>query len=170
MATDSTSAEDVYIGLGSNQKNPQQQLKSALAAIALVDGIDIVGLSSFYQTRPIGPQDQPDFINAVARLHTELTPLQLLDKIQAIETAQGRVRTQRWGPRTLDLDILLFGDRIIEQERLQVPHVEMHNRCFVLLPLAELQPEITIPRKGTIGTLLSKLDCEGIRKLSPSGE
>ena len=162
--------ETVFIGLGSNQQQPLQQLQSALARMALVPDVDLVDLSSYYQTPPVGPQDQPDYVNAVACLETALEPTQLLDQLQKIEHAQGRVRDQRWGPRTLDLDILLFGDRIIADERLTVPHPEMHKRCFVLVPLAELQPDITIPRIGSIGTLLAKLDCRDIRKLSADAE
>ena len=128
-----TLMERVYIGLGSNLADPLAQLRSALAALAALPQTSLATQSSFYASDPLGPADQPRYVNAVAALDTELAPLELLDALQRIELEQGRMRkAERWGPRTLDLDILLFGDRLIDDERLKVPHYHMHARPFVL--------------------------------------
>ncbi|QEY59361.1 2-amino-4-hydroxy-6-hydroxymethyldihydropteridine diphosphokinase [Pseudomonas sp. C27(2019)] len=133
--------EAVYIGLGSNLAEPVQQLDAALAALAQLPSTRLIATSAYYSSAPLGPSDQPRFTNAVAHLETNLTPHALLDQLQAIELSQGRQRnSERWGPRTLDLDILLFGKCIINDERLRVPHYHMHARPFVLVPLAELCP------------------------------
>lgn len=131
--------EQVYIGLGSNLAEPVQQLDAALKALAQLPHTRLVATSAYYSSAPLGPSDQPRYTNAAAHLETSLAPHILLDHLQAIELNQGRQRkAERWGPRTLDLDILLFGERIINDERLCVPHYHMHARPFVLLPLAEL--------------------------------
>ena len=133
--------EQVYIGLGSNLAEPVQQLDAALKALAQLPHTRLVATSAYYSSAPLGPSDQPRYTNAVAHLASSLAPHILLDHLQAIELSQGRQRkAERWGPRTLDLDILLFGQRIINDERLCVPHYHMHARPFVLLPLAELCP------------------------------
>jgi len=126
-----------YIGLGSNLDAPAEQLRSAMQALDQVDGSRLVAASALYTSDSLLP-GQPRYTNAVAALDTRLAPLDLLDALQAIENGQGRVRKERWGPRTLDLDILLFGDQVIDVPRLQVPHYHMHARPFVLYPLAEL--------------------------------
>jgi len=126
-----------YIGLGSNLDAPAEQLNSALQALDQVDGTRLAAASALYTSDSLLP-GQPRYTNAVAALDTQLEPLALLDALQAIENGQGRVRKERWGPRTLDLDILLFGDQVIDVPRLQVPHYHMHARPFVLYPLAEL--------------------------------
>jgi len=126
-----------YVGLGSNLDAPAEQLRSALQALDQVDGCRLVAASALYTSDSLLP-GQPRYTNAVAALDTRLAPLDLLDALQAIENGQGRVRKERWGPRTLDLDILLFGDQVIDVPRLQVPHYHMHARPFVLYPLAEL--------------------------------
>ena len=118
----------VYIALGSNLANPQAQLTAALQALNALSDSRLTAVSSFYQSKPLGPQDQPDYVNAVACLETSLAPLALLDELQRIEHEQGRVRLRRWGERTLDLDILLYADHIIQSERLTVPHYDMHQR------------------------------------------
>lgn len=129
----------VYIGLGSNLAEPRQQLRSALDALTRIPKTQLAAVSSLYLSDPLGPPDQPRYHNAVAALNTSLPPLALLDALQAIELAHGRQRkAERWGPRTLDLDILLFGDRLISDSRLTVPHYHMHARAFVLYPLAEI--------------------------------
>ena len=135
----------VYIALGSNLDTPVMQLKSALAALAELPDSNLLKVSSFYQSKPLGPQDQPDYVNAVAQLETKLQPLPLLDQLQRIETAQGRVRLRRWGERTLDLDILLYEDLILQSERLTVPHYDMCNREFVMVPLYEISPNLIFP-------------------------
>ena len=132
----------VYIGLGSNLGEPVAQLKQACVSIGNLPNTKLLQASSLYSSAPLGPADQPRFTNAVICISTELAPLALLDALQAIELQQGRERKgERWGPRTLDLDILLFGDMLINQERLQVPHYHMHMRPFVLLPLAQICPD-----------------------------
>lgn len=157
--------ERVYIGLGSNLAAPEEQLRSALQSLERLPGTTLVGVSSFYTSDSLLP-GQPRYTNAVAALDTGLAPLSLLDALQAIETDQGRERKERWGPRTLDLDILLFGERLIDEPRLKVPHYHMQARPFVLYPLAELVPA---GLKLADGRLLSALlaDCpfEGLERL-----
>jgi 2-amino-4-hydroxy-6-hydroxymethyldihydropteridine diphosphokinase len=146
-----------YIGLGSNLERPYEQL---LRAFGELDGLPRTRLdarSSLYVSRPLGPADQPDYINAVARLDTGLAPLELLDALQAIEAAHRRVRGRRWGPRTLDLDLLLYGEQCIDDARLRVPHPHMHTRDFVLRPLLEIAPDIRIPGRGAAAGCLR--DC-----------
>ena len=127
------SMQRCFIGLGSNLGEPVNQLQQALNALAKLDQCKLGAISSFYASKPLGPQDQPDYVNAVVELFTELSPHRLLDQLQMIEQYQGRVRTgQRWGARTLDLDILLYGEQQIHDERLTVPHYDMAQRNFVV--------------------------------------
>lgn len=159
--------ERVYIGLGSNLDTPRQQLHSALEALAQLPHSHLVGHSSLYVSDPLGPADQPRYVNAVAALDTELQPWALLDALQRIEQEQGRVRkAERWGPRTLDLDILLFGERLIDDERLNVPHYHMHARPFVLYPLAELAPELLLPDGRSLPELLAACPFSGLERLA----
>jgi len=162
-------SERVYIGLGSNLAEPEQQLQDALAALAGLPETQLVAVSSLYVSDPLGPADQPRYNNAVAALETELAPLCLLDALQAIEQAQGRVRkAERWGPRTLDLDILLFGQQQLDEPRLRVPHYHMHARAFVLYPLAEIAPlDLTLPDGRSLRELLAACPFEGIERLHP---
>ncbi|ODN66724.1 2-amino-4-hydroxy-6-hydroxymethyldihydropteridine diphosphokinase [Methylophaga muralis] len=143
-----------YIGLGSNLENPLQQIKTAIDDLQSLADINIVSVSSLYQSPPMGPADQPDYINAVLALETSLNPHQLLDALQSVEQLHGRVRKRHWGERTLDLDILLYGDQILDDERLKIPHPGMHERAFVLYPLAEIAPDIEIPCIGTLQKIL----------------
>ena len=156
----------VYIGLGSNLDDPQSQLKKAIIAMEMVPSTSVVKTSSFYRSKPVGPQDQPDYVNAVVELRTELSASVLLDYLQAIENEQWRERKVKWGARTLDLDILLFGDDIINDDRLQIPHVEMQNRGFVLLPLNEIFPDCTIPGVGFVKGLLQQDKADDLVKLT----
>ena len=159
--------ERVYLGLGSNLAEPLQQLRDALVAIERLPGSQLAAVSSFYISDPLGPPDQPRYVNAVAALDTRLTPLELLDALQAIELEQGRVRKdQRWGPRTLDLDILLFGQRRLAEERLTVPHYHMHARAFVLYPLAEIAGELQLPDGRYLRELLAACPFEGLERLT----
>lgn len=135
----------VFIGLGSNLDNPEQQVIDGLQALARLPQSELVAASSLYASAPIGPQDQPPFINAVAHITTSLPPLALLDALQALEQDAGRVRTRHWGERTLDLDILLIDEQTIEHERLKVPHPFMCERRFVLEPLLEISPQAHLP-------------------------
>lgn len=143
-----------YIGLGSNLENPLQQIKTAINDLQSLADITIVSVSSLYQSPPMGPADQPDYINAVLSLETTLPPHQLLDALQSVEQLHGRVRKRHWGERTLDLDILLYGDQILDDERLKIPHPGMHERAFVLYPLAEIAPEVEIPGIGALQQIL----------------
>lgn len=159
--------ERVYIGLGSNLATPLEQLRSALAALAALPQTQLVAQSSFYASDPLGPADQPRYVNAVATLDSELSPLHLLDALQTIELEQGRTRkAERWGPRTLDLDILLFGDLQLDEPRLTVPHYHMHARAFVLYPLAEIAPDLQLPDGRTLAELLDACPFVGLERLN----
>ncbi|WP_053143968.1 MULTISPECIES: 2-amino-4-hydroxy-6-hydroxymethyldihydropteridine diphosphokinase [Pseudomonas] len=159
--------ERVYIGMGSNLAEPAEQLRSALQALAQLPDTELAGVSSFYQSDSLLP-GQPRYTNAVAALDSRLAPLDLLDALQAIETGQGRERLERWGPRTLDLDILLFGDRLIDEPRLKVPHYHMQARAFVLYPLAELAPaELRLADGRLLQDLLAACPFEGLERLKP---
>ena len=140
-----------YIGLGGNLDQPAARIRRARAALSVLPNTREAAFSRLYRSAPMGPSDQPDYVNAVMALDTELEPLALLDHLQAIENVEGRVRLgQRWGPRTLDLDLLLYGDDVIQHERLTVPHPGLHQREFVLYPLFEIAPELTIPGRGAL--------------------
>ncbi|EKY3199231.1 2-amino-4-hydroxy-6-hydroxymethyldihydropteridine diphosphokinase [Cronobacter turicensis] len=153
-----------FIALGSNLAEPLSQVNNALAALARIPHSRIVATSSFYRTPPLGPQDQPDYLNAAVALETTLSAEALLDNTQRIELEQGRVRkAERWGPRTLDLDIMLFGDATINTERLTVPHYDMKNRAFMLLPLSEIAPALRFPHGERLADVLERLDCSAIR-------
>lgn len=153
-----------YIALGTNIGNRESYLHSALQAIQEKD-IDIIGFSSIYETDPVGYEDQDRFLNMVIKVNTNLQPLDLLEVLQSIELESGRERKIRWGPRTLDLDILLFNQENIETERLIVPHPRMTERAFVLVPLAEIDQDVEIPAvTKPISLLLDELqDREGVR-------
>ena len=159
----------VYIGIGSNLDNPGEQIEQSLQALAKIESTELVSTSSLYSSKPMGPQDQPDYMNAVAKLETELEPEALLDQLQAIESQFGRVRKeQRWGARVLDLDILLYADKVIDSPRLTVPHYGMKVREFVIYPLFEIAPELQLPDGSFVAKLQSQLDKNGlfvVRKL-----
>jgi 2-amino-4-hydroxy-6-hydroxymethyldihydropteridine diphosphokinase len=158
--------ERIYIGMGSNLAAPDQQLRSAIEALAQLPGTTVAGVSAFYQSDSLLP-GQPRYTNAVAALDSNLAPLELLDALQAIENDQGRERLERWGPRTLDLDILLFGDHLIDEPRLKVPHYQMHLRAFVLYPLAELAPaSLALPDGQTLDDLLAVCPFVGLERLT----
>ncbi|HEX7030704.1 MAG TPA: 2-amino-4-hydroxy-6-hydroxymethyldihydropteridine diphosphokinase [Gammaproteobacteria bacterium] len=157
--------ERAFVGLGSNLDDPQRQLELAFDALSGIDETRLVARSSLYRSRPVGPQDQPDFLNAVAELETRLAPEALLDRLQAIETAQGRVRERLWGPRTLDLDLLLYGGERISTPRLAVPHPGLPLRAFVLYPLAELAPDVEVPGFGKVAALAAGMPAAGVKRL-----
>jgi 2-amino-4-hydroxy-6-hydroxymethyldihydropteridine diphosphokinase len=147
-----------FIALGSNLAAPLEQVNAAVAALAEIPNSRIVAVSSFYRTPPLGPQDQPDYLNAAVTLETGLTAEALLDNTQRIELQQGRERkAERWGPRTLDLDIMLFGEQVIDSERLTVPHYDMKNRGFMLWPLFEIAPELHFPDGVALRSVLTQL-------------
>ncbi|KKN86043.1 hypothetical protein LCGC14_0272380 [marine sediment metagenome] len=155
-----------FIGLGSNQDNPASQVSRALEAIGRIPQSVLRARSSLYSSAPLGPQDQPSYINAVALLDTALEPVGLLDALQDIEQQHGRTRkAERWGPRTLDLDILLFDNLTLNSDRLCIPHYHMHARAFVLYPLAELAPELIMPDGTALQQLLSECMSDDLVRL-----
>ena len=159
------SSTRAYIGLGSNLDEPAEQLRSALQALGLLSGTQLAAASALYTSDSLLP-GQPRYTNAVAAIDTQLEPLQLLDALQAIENGQGRVRKERWGPRTLDLDVLLFGDQVIDTPRLKVPHYHMHARPFVLYPLAELVPaDFRLADGRALAQLLQDCPFVGLERL-----
>jgi len=150
-----------YIAIGSNLASPLEQVNAAVQALGEIPLTRIVAVSSFYRTPPLGPQDQPDYLNAAVVLETALNAETLLDNTQRIELQQGRVRkAERWGPRTLDLDIMLFGHETISTERLTVPHYDMKNRGFMLWPLFEVAPDLIFPDGIPLMTILDNLNAE----------
>jgi len=156
-----------YIGIGSNLSEPVKQVKSAINKLKQIAHCQVVSVSSIYLSKPMGPQDQDDYINAVLALETTLPALELLDALQAIENKAGRVRKEnRWGARILDLDIILFGNEVINSERLIIPHYGMHLREFVLLPLVEISPELTLPSGKSVKLLSQNIAHNDIVKLS----
>lgn len=157
--------ERIYIGMGSNLADPAEQLRSAIEALVQLPLTELVGVSAFYQSDSLLP-GQPRYTNAVAALDSALAPLELLDALQAIENGQGRERLERWGPRTLDLDIVLFGDRLIDEPRLKVPHYHMQERAFVLYPLAELAPaDLRLADGRDLKALLARCPFVGLERL-----
>ena len=157
-----------YIGLGSNLNDPALQLKRAIDALADLPLSRLLARSSLYRSAPMGPQNQPDYLNMVAELRTGLDPETLLDKLQDIERSQGRVRVRRWGPRTLDLDILLYGDDVLVTERLIIPHPGIAERGFVLYPLAEICGQLEVPGLGPVQSLLEQCSDAGLIRLPTS--
>jgi 2-amino-4-hydroxy-6-hydroxymethyldihydropteridine diphosphokinase len=156
-----------FIGLGSNLESPIAQLKSARLAINALDNVQELAFSNLYASSPMGPQDQPDYVNAVMSVATSLSPLELLHALQAIELEHGRVRgVQRWGARTLDLDLLLYGDQQIDTPELTVPHKGIAERAFVLVPLSDCDADLVIPGKGKLSDLLTNCPPAGLRKLN----
>ena len=156
-----------YIGLGSNLAAPVEQIKTARKAIAQLERVDEVAFSSLYGSPPMGPQDQPDYVNAVMYIRTELPAMDLLRKLQAIENEQGRIRGERWGARTLDLDLLLYGEQKINITDLVVPHIGIAERAFVLYPLQEIvEQDFVIPGKGLLRDLLEQCPLDGLQRLS----
>ncbi len=153
-----------YIGLGGNLNDPVQQLRSARSAIIALPGVRERACSGFYRSAPMGPAGQPDYVNAVMAVETTLSPHELLKALQAIESSHGRVRTGlRWGPRTLDLDILLYGGEQIADDALTIPHPGIADREFVLYPLAEIAPpDLQVPGKGMLGDLVGGCPRRGL--------
>jgi 2-amino-4-hydroxy-6-hydroxymethyldihydropteridine diphosphokinase len=155
-----------YIGLGSNLDDPRAQVEQALQELAGLPDTQLTGRSPLYQSVAVGPGDQPDYINAVARLSTSLIPLALLDHLQALEQRHQRVRLERWGPRTLDLDLLLYNHQVIDHPRLQVPHPYLTQRNFVLYPLAAIDDKLVLPCGTAIASLLQHLPATGLRVIN----
>ena len=160
--------ERIHVGIGSNLEGPREQVRRAVAALAAHPALRLAGCSRLYANPPVGPVAQPDFVNAVAALDTVLGPRETLDALLGIESSLGRVRgTLRWGPRVIDLDLLLHGERIVDEPGLQVPHPRIAERAFVLVPLVELAPSLVVPGLGPARALLA---CVDERALEPLGD
>lgn len=157
-----------YIGLGSNLSDPEGQVRQAMTELGGLPETELLARSALYRTAPVGPADQPDYVNAVVSLKTRLSPRGLLDGLQGIERGHGRRRDgTRWGPRTLDLDILLYGDELVAEPGLQIPHPEMTSRAFVLVPLADVAPRgLRVPGDGDLVKLLERCPREGMTRLA----
>lgn len=157
----------VYIGIGSNLGGPRAQVEKALQSLQSLSVNGEFTASPLYQTTPTGPQDQPDFINAVAGFLTRLSAQDLLQALKVIENSQGRQRDGvRWGPRTLDLDLLLYGNESIDMDELTVPHPRIRERAFVMVPLFDVAPDISIPGQNDLQVLMKKVSREGVRKIN----
>ena len=160
---------DVYIGIGSNLDDPLYHVKQAISELRQLAQCEYIATSALYRSAPMGPPEQPDYINAASLLQTHLAPLDLLDQLQTIEHAHGRIRDgQRWGPRPLDLDILLYGEKSINESRLRVPHPGLHERSFVLYPLQDINPDLVIPGYGPLATLIDQCPHIALERLDPS--
>lgn len=148
----------VFIALGANLGDPSAQANDAIAEIATLTSTQVLQTSPFYRSKPLGPQDQPDYLNAVLQIETQLSPLELLLSLQKIEKNLGRVRkSNRWGPRTLDLDILLYDNVILATDILTIPHYDMKNREFVLYPLFDIAPELRLPDNSRVSDLVKNV-------------
>ena len=147
-----------YIGLGSNLEDPIAQMHSAIGQLSAHPDLTGFHISTLYSSKPVGPQDQPDYVNAVACVQTHLSPIELLDVLQSIEQAHHRVRERHWGPRTLDLDLLLYNNETLALPRLTVPHPHMLERGFVIRPLMDLAPEMLLTNGHTVAEHLRQLD------------
>ena len=154
-----------YIALGSNLDNPKMQIQDAFAELDEIENTRLLQLSSLYASAPWGYADQPDFVNAVASVETELSPQRLLEELLKIEAWHGRSRTFANAPRTLDLDIALYGDEIVDENNLKIPHPRMHERAFVLMPLTEIAPDLVIPGQGKIADLLKRCNDPSLKRI-----
>ena len=155
-----------YVGLGSNLDHPREQVLAAIDELAGLPQTRLVGRSGLYRSAPLGRPEQPDFVNAVARIDTALEPLRLLAELQAIEERHGRERPFPYAARTLDLDLLLYGDAVIDSASLAVPHPRMHERAFVLRPLAEISPKVSVPGRGTATQLLRACESQDVEPMA----
>ncbi|GLS26877.1 2-amino-4-hydroxy-6-hydroxymethyldihydropteridine diphosphokinase [Marinibactrum halimedae] len=165
LKPDNTDEVHAYIGIGSNLEDPLAQVTSACDALNTLPKSRVIQISHWYGSNAIGPGDQPDYVNGVAQLSTCLSPIELLDALQNIEHQHGRVRLQRWGARTLDLDILLYGDHTIDLPRLSIPHPQLDKRNFVVFPLFDIAPKLVLPNGEPLNTLTSELTLCGLWKL-----
>jgi 2-amino-4-hydroxy-6-hydroxymethyldihydropteridine diphosphokinase len=159
-----------YIALGSNLEDPASQVNAGFAALSSLPVTRLIAQSALYRTAPVGYAEQPDFINAVAAVETALSPRALLDALLAVERSHGRLRTFPNAPRTLDLDVLLYGDLQLQENGLTIPHPRMHERAFVLVPLAEIAPQCVIPGRGAAAELLRAIDIGGVTRLVTAAE
>ena len=159
------SSVSIYLGVGSNLNHPRDQVASAYHALKQEADLHSVVMSPLYLSRAIGPGDQPDYINCVIRAECDLTPDSLLHKLQQIESRHQRQRLVRWGPRTLDLDILLYGNQVVESARLRIPHPRLSERNFVIFPLYDLAPDLVLPNGVAIASLLTAVGNSGLQQL-----
>lgn len=157
---------DCYIGLGSNLDSPPHQLHKAISSLRKLPCCRLLATSPFYGSHPIGPGQQPSYCNAVVKLTTGMTPTTLLQRLQRIEQDQGRKRTLHWGPRTLDLDILLFGNRHMSTARLTLPHPRLTERNFVIYPLFDLEPSLILPNGLPLRVLLAQTNHRGLWRIN----
>ena len=168
MASSAVATTRAYIGMGSNLEDPPGQIKKALRALAMIPATSVIADSGLYLSKPMvldSNDQQPDYYNAVVLVETQLSAHALLDHLQQIEREQGRVRGERWGARTIDLDILLFDDHVINDERLTVPHPGLHQREFVLYPLQNIDSTLTIPGRGKLEQLVENCPDNGLKYL-----
>lgn len=152
-----------FIGLGSNLCDPTRQINEALQALSTLKQSSNLQCAPWYSSLPVGPQDQPDYINTVASINTSLSAIELLHQLQSIENKQGRQREVKWGARTLDLDLLLFDDLCLNTEELLLPHPEIANRSFVLLPLFDLTPSLVFPNGDKLSELVKQCNQDGLK-------
>ena len=154
-----------YIGLGSNLKGPKEQIEKALRVLREAKESTLLSVSSFYQSKPLLDMPGPNYLNVVCKIETDLSALDLLNFCQEIEDNQHRVREVKWASRTIDLDILLYGDQVLATKRLTIPHPEITNRAFVLLPLFEIEPGLKVPLLGPLKALLERIEPSDVEKL-----
>lgn len=147
-----------YVGIGANLGPREETLRRAVDLLGRADGVEVVGVSELRETDPVGVVDQPPFLNGAVSVETTLSPRALLDLLLEVERSLGRVRGERWGPRVVDLDLLVYGIEVLDEPGLHVPHPRLHERRFALEPLAEMNPELEIPGRGTVSALLAALD------------
>jgi 2-amino-4-hydroxy-6-hydroxymethyldihydropteridine diphosphokinase len=165
--SDKTHWYPAYVGIGSNLQGPARQIENAIGLLAEIPRTHLISVSSSYRSRPFGGVEQPDFVNAVAALLTRLLPLELLAALQDIENRQGRERDDtRWGPRVLDLDLLVYSDRKVDEPGLTVPHPGIGERNFVLLPLGEIAPELVVPGLGRVASIPVNMDEPSISRIA----
>jgi len=151
-------SKTAFVGIGSNLGDREDNLRRAVELLSAEDGVEVTGVSEIRETEPVGPIEQGPFLNGALRVETDLGPGELLEVLLAVEQHLGRVREERWGPRTIDLDLLLYGDEALDEPGLTVPHPRLHERRFALEPLADLAPSLEIPGRGRISALLAELE------------
>lgn len=163
--TQAITSRKAVLALGANLGEPIQALRGAVAALAATPGIRVIACSHAYRTDPVGGPQQPAYVNAVLIVQTSLAPVELLDLAQAIEQDWGRVRDIRWGPRTLDIDLISIDDLMVSEDRLTLPHPRAHERAFVLMPWLEIDPEACLPGIGPIAELVAGMDGSGVERM-----
>ena len=156
----------IYIGLGSNLDNPTQHIQVAIDEIKAIENFDFIKCSSLYKTPPMGPQDQPDYINAVINIQSDIKAIDVLNSLQQLEQKHGRVRLEKWGARSLDLDILLYGNQKMNTDRLKIPHPGLYDRAFVLYPLLEIEQNLVLPNGVSLSEQVTLLGKQEIVKLT----